>query len=119
MNKLETFQELGCSMSMKIHFLHSHEDFAPENLGLMSEEQGGKFHQGIKDMEHKYQGRMVKNMLADYCWMLNDIGLRLNIKDERQKEVSKEKENVRKEKLCFFCFLVHFKRCFKPVYTQA
>ncbi|GFX87089.1 uncharacterized protein TNCV_2151431 [Trichonephila clavipes] len=66
MNKLEKFQELGCSMSVKIHF-------SPETLGLVSEEQGKRFHQGIKDMERKYQGRTDKNMLVDYCWMLNEM----------------------------------------------
>ncbi|GFV89825.1 hypothetical protein TNCV_4690541 [Trichonephila clavipes] len=61
---------------------------------LVSEEQGGRLPQGIKDMKYKYQGRMDKNMLADYCWMLNEMSLRLNIKEERQKEVVKENENV-------------------------
>ncbi|GFW81816.1 hypothetical protein TNCV_2884901 [Trichonephila clavipes] len=41
-------------------------------------------------MELKYQGRMDKNMLTDCCWMLNDTGLRLNIKEERQKGVPKD-----------------------------
>ncbi|GFV45571.1 hypothetical protein TNCV_4240951 [Trichonephila clavipes] len=78
-------------MSVKIDFLHLHVDFTLENLGLVSEEQKDWFHQGIKDMECKYQGRMDKSMIADYCWLLNEIGLRLNIKEERQKGVTKEK----------------------------
>lgn len=69
-NMLEKFRFLGCSMSVKIHFLHSHLDFFPENLGAVSEEQGERFHQDVRDMERKYQGRWDKNMLADYCWML-------------------------------------------------
>ncbi|GFU69500.1 integrase catalytic domain-containing protein [Trichonephila clavipes] len=36
-------------------------DFYSQNLGLVSEEQGERFHQGIKDMERKYQGRMDKS----------------------------------------------------------
>jgi hypothetical protein len=39
-NMLNHFKELGCNMSLKIHFLHSHLDFFPENLGDESEEQG-------------------------------------------------------------------------------
>jgi hypothetical protein len=44
MNMLDKFQALGCSMSVKIHFLHSHVDFSPEILGGVSEEQGERFH---------------------------------------------------------------------------
>lgn len=91
MNMLEKFQAMGCSMSVKIHFLHTHVDFSPEILGSVSEEQGEMFHQNIKDMERKYQARWDKHMLA----------LRLNIKEEHQKEVSKKKEYVLKYKLFF------------------
>ena len=45
-------------------------DFFPENLGDVSEEQGERFHQDIKDMEKRYQRRWNRNMMADYCYML-------------------------------------------------
>ncbi|GFX76840.1 hypothetical protein TNCV_1952811 [Trichonephila clavipes] len=96
MNKLGKFQEIGCSMSAIIQFIYSHVDFSLENIILVSEEEGEIFYQGIKDMERG----MDMDMLADSCWILNQIGLRLNEKEERQKEVSKGKENVPKEKLC-------------------
>lgn len=67
---LEKMEAFGCRMSIKLHFLHSHLDFFPANLGAVSEEQGERFHQDIKDMEQRYQGRWNANMLADYCWML-------------------------------------------------
>ena len=35
-------------MSIKVHFLHSHLDRFPENLGDVSDEQGERFPQGIK-----------------------------------------------------------------------
>ncbi|GFU57687.1 uncharacterized protein TNCV_3638421 [Trichonephila clavipes] len=57
-------------MSVKVHFLHSHLDYFPENVGAVSEEQGERFHQDIKEMERRYQGRWNVNMMADYCWML-------------------------------------------------
>ena len=44
-------------MSVKVHFLHSHLDYFPENLGAMSEEQGERFHQVLKTMEKRSQGR--------------------------------------------------------------
>lgn len=67
---LEKLRLLGCNMSIKIHFLHAHIEFFPENLGAVSEEHGERFHQDIKDMEKRYQGKWNKNMMADYCWML-------------------------------------------------
>lgn len=69
-NMLEKFRILGCNMSIKIHFLHSHLDYFPENLGDVSEEQGERFHQDIKEMEKRYQGRWDTKMMADYCWTL-------------------------------------------------
>jgi len=63
---LDKYKALGCNMSLKLHFLHSHLDHFPENLGDVSEEQGERFHQGMKEMERRYQGRWGKAMLADY-----------------------------------------------------
>ena len=54
---LDNFQALGINMSIKVHFLHSHLDRFPENLGDVSVGQGERFHQDIKVMEERYQGR--------------------------------------------------------------
>lgn len=67
---LDTYHKLGCRMSLKIHFLHAHLDFFPQNLGAVSDEQGERFHQDIQQMEKRYQGFWSERMLADYCWML-------------------------------------------------
>jgi hypothetical protein len=48
---LTKFKDLGCSMSLKVHFLASHLDYYTENLGAVSKEQGERFHQDIKEME--------------------------------------------------------------------
>ncbi|GBN45727.1 hypothetical protein AVEN_206458-1 [Araneus ventricosus] len=48
---IKNFKILGCSMSLNVHFLDSHLDYFPENLGAVSEEQGEIFHQDIKEME--------------------------------------------------------------------
>ena len=66
-NMVKTFKSLECLMSLKLHFLHSHVDYFPENLGAFSEEQGERFHQDIKEMEKRYQGRWDEHMMADYC----------------------------------------------------
>ena len=31
-NRLQSYQKLGCNMSLKIHYLHSHLDFFPGEL---------------------------------------------------------------------------------------
>ena len=67
---LDTFHKLGCNMSVKVHFLHSHLEYFPENFGALNEEQGERFHQDNKIMEKRYQGRWNVNMIADYCWCL-------------------------------------------------
>jgi hypothetical protein len=67
---LTSYQDMGCNMSLKIHFLHSHLDFFPENLGDVSDEHGERFHQDIAAMEKRYQGKWSPSMLADYCWTL-------------------------------------------------
>ena len=69
-NMLSSFKDLGCNMSIKVHYLHSHLDHFPKNLGDLSEEQGERFHQDIRVMEERYQGRWDATMLADYCWSL-------------------------------------------------
>ncbi|CAI9593149.1 unnamed protein product, partial [Staurois parvus] len=67
---LKAFQALGCLMSLKVDFLQSHLDYFPENVGAASEEQGERFHQDIKEMERRYQGKWSITMMADYCWRL-------------------------------------------------
>ena len=67
---LNHFEKLGCNLSIKLHFLHSHLDFFPVNLGDYSEEHGEKFHQEMKNIEDRYYGKWSVSMLADYCWTL-------------------------------------------------
>ena len=38
-------------MSAKVHFLHSHANYFPENLEAIINEQGESFHQDIKTIE--------------------------------------------------------------------
>lgn len=65
---LSGFRDLGCNMSIKVHFLYSHLDKFPENLGAVSDEQGERFHQDLMTVEERYQGRWDRHMMADYCW---------------------------------------------------
>ena len=84
---LMSLRDLGCRMSIKVHYLHSHLDSFPENLGDVSEEQGERFHQDIKTMEERYQGRWDSHMMADYCWSL----MRDNPEDVHQRSAKKRK----------------------------
>ena len=69
-NMLTAFRNLGCNMSVKMNYLFSHMDRFPENLGSMSDEQGERFHQDLKEMETRNQGCWDTVMMADYCWNL-------------------------------------------------
>ena len=72
-----------------MYFLHSHSVNFPENCGDVSDEQGERFHQGIKVIEERYQGRMDKRMMADYCWSLK--------RDKLYQHLSIIRENQGKE----------------------
>ena len=67
---LRNFLALGARMSIKLHYLFGHLDYFPENLGDVSEEQGERFHQDIKIMEERYQGRCDAHMMSDNYWAL-------------------------------------------------
>ena len=45
-NMLTALRNLGCNMSVKMHYLFSHMDRFPENLGSMSDKQGGEIPSG-------------------------------------------------------------------------
>jgi hypothetical protein len=67
---LHSYKRLECNMSLKVHFLMSHLDFFPENMGRVSDEHGERFHQDVAVMEKRYKGKWSPAMLADFCWML-------------------------------------------------
>lgn len=67
---LDCYHKMGCNMSLKLHFLHSHLDFFPDNMGSVSDEHGERFHQDVAAFEKRFQGRWEPAMLADYCWSL-------------------------------------------------
>jgi hypothetical protein len=48
---LNAYQTVGCNKSLKIHFLLSHLDIFPPNLGAVSDEHGERIHQDISTME--------------------------------------------------------------------
>jgi len=90
-NLLHTYHNLGCNMSLKIHFLHSHLDFFPANCGAVSDEHGERFHQDIAQIKKRYQWSPV--MLADYCWSVTrDVPLA-----EYKRQVKKRRESTEQD----------------------
>jgi len=61
---MDLYEQLGCNMSLKMHFLFSHLDFFPLNCGAVSDEHGERIHQD------RYKGKWSTSMLGDYCWMM-------------------------------------------------
>ena len=55
-------------MSIKMHYLHSHLNLFPPNLGAVSDEQGERFHQDMATIEKRYEGLWNESMMADYIW---------------------------------------------------
>ncbi|UYV76224.1 hypothetical protein LAZ67_13003088 [Cordylochernes scorpioides] len=72
-NLLLSYKALGCNMSLKIHFLHSHLDFFPDNLGAVSDEHGERFHQAISSMEKRYQGSSRTKHITTKIHHLKDL----------------------------------------------
>ena len=50
--------------------LNQVENFFPENLGQLSDEQGERFHQEISTVEKRFARKSQVRMLANYCWSL-------------------------------------------------
>ena len=78
---LHCYSRLGCNMSLKIHFLHSHLDYFADNCGAVSDEHLQIcFHLQISNVEMRYQGKWSASMLANYCWTLIRESLEENYK---------------------------------------
>jgi len=69
-NLVVNYGRMGCRMSVKLHFLHGHLEIFRDNMGNYSEEHGERFHQDMKQMETRYQGRYKSSMMGDYIWTL-------------------------------------------------
>jgi hypothetical protein len=67
---LQSYKAMWCSMSFKVHFLHSHLDFFQENLWVVSDEYREWFHQDISTVEKQCQAKWSPSFVADYCWTL-------------------------------------------------
>ena len=67
---VDSYEKMGCRMSLKLYVLHSHIDEFKDNIGDYSEEQGEKFYQDVKSFEERYKGQYNESMMGDYIWNL-------------------------------------------------
>jgi hypothetical protein len=67
---LKAFDLQEVKMSLKVHFLKSHLEFFPDDLGTISDEHGERFHQTIMTIEKRFSGRADERMMGDFCWLL-------------------------------------------------
>lgn len=63
---VESYCEIGCRISLKVHVLPAHLDNFKGNMGTYSKEQGEHFHQDIMKFEQRYQGYFNENMMRGY-----------------------------------------------------
>ena len=63
-NLLQKYKEMGCRMSLELHFLSSHFDFFPPSLDDVSDEHDERFQQDISLMEMRYQGKFSPSMVG-------------------------------------------------------
>ena len=71
---LDSFHVLGCSITIKVHFLKSHLNEFAANPGEVSDEHGQRFHQyqgyggeTSRSMEHTYDGRLLLEHSKRLC----------------------------------------------------
>lgn len=86
---LQAFHQMKCNISLKIHFLDSHLNFFPKNMGAMSDEHGERFQQDIAVIEKRYQEKLNPAKLTDYCWLL--------IRETPTTEYNRQTKKIQKE----------------------
>ena len=67
-NMLQSFEKINVNMSLKIHFLHYHQDYFDRQLPSESDEHGERFHQVSAQLEHWYSGKRLNSLLVDLYW---------------------------------------------------
>ena len=66
-NLLRNYHKMECNISLKDHFLHSHLPLFHENLRVVSDKHGDRFHPNIAFIEKRFKGKWSTGMLAEYC----------------------------------------------------
>ena len=99
---LTSYKAMGCNMRLKIHFLESHLDFFPENLGEVSDEHGESFRHDSMAVEKQYEDKGTSSML----YLTSNTGE--SHKPPQFREKFPSVSWVRKVLICTFEFLFIF-----------
>lgn len=62
MEMLNKYKDIGCNMSVKVHFLHSHSDYFPNDCSEVSDKHGDRFHQQMAAMKKRYEVKWQPSM---------------------------------------------------------
>lgn len=81
---LESYQQHGCNMNVKVHFLHSHLDYFHENLDDFTGKQGERF-----DQEKWWRREIMESGM--FIWWPNTVGCWRDCTEEHQKRPQKRK----------------------------
>ena len=92
---IRNYEKLGCNMSLKVHFLHSHMDFFYKRLSDVSDEHGERFHQDIAVIEKRYKGSGCK-----VCWLITAGSSHVIILRNSINGMLRNEQNVNKISLC-------------------
>jgi hypothetical protein len=68
---MDSYEQLGFNISLKMHFTFSHLHFFPLNCVSVSDVHAERFRQHISVTERRYRGKWSAAILDDYCWMMN------------------------------------------------
>ena len=60
------YRQMGCLMSIKVHFLMCHLDFFPDNLGDFSDKRTNA--SSLRSFEINFKSNWDINVLCDYMW---------------------------------------------------
>lgn len=63
-DSVRNYNIMGCNINMKLHFMDSHLDFFPENLGIFIEKRGERFCLDIYEIERCYKAIEITRWLT-------------------------------------------------------
>ena len=69
-NMIKAFRCVSNRMNLKLHFLHSHLAFFPENLGAVNDEHRWRFYQDIEFVKKHCKEKNNANILINHCCFL-------------------------------------------------
>ena len=66
----ETYKNLGCNFTHKMHLLRSHLDLFPDDIDDYSDQHGEHFHQQLQNFERNYISASKSSMLGRWCFYI-------------------------------------------------